>query len=873
MMELEQMFRDLELKYHELSDRNLERSSMRVAQEIRRLAKSERKLIPYLTGSFRAMVGSSQMLQPGQGRDLAIELISLLESEAAARNFQGDLPMEEYEATVQWMSSCAYDNLATCVASIEGFNSGEMHQCIHEGIQVCRRTGKLQCINCFREYASEVYAASDDLEMAIHFSKVGMEAEPSGAQDRRWCSARSLAELQLQQGDLVAAEQTMGKVLELVDTYHSPKSAAIISWNIQSHIALLFGRAEPPMPDFPPRGESPHKELRLEQLIALRETIAGQWDQAIERLMQSESLLRERKILSEVFRNRLQLLSVLKFCNRLEPMKRLAEELKQWAEPASDHLTLRFVERLLDPNVPAAPYPTLLPLNAGPFSTQPRRSPSTADNAKRSTDGEASVATGDASPDHQAIPDGDATPVNRLPPPAIASWLEKLPTLLQDDSAPLETLVEQHRQLLMKHPLPVETAIDAAWLLHCMALPLADHAEPASKWDWANRLAQTHLGDGACLSLLAFFGHQLQEQGFPTLPVDTLQSMFQTSLKLVPDGARSFFRAGLFFMGIGKTGEAERCLARAFRLSRDDHGVANTLAELYAGTERELDGLEVLDMCIRAGCADPATLLRAAQLAQMFNRHEEALLYLDRLESVTSGGILLGDVLRASSQLELERYEEAGDTIANCVDMAEQDDGEEGTGPNPQLLILMATAAAGTKSSSLVAEMISNLAQFPMSVFSEFPVGHTSMMFNRLWKVLSNQLPEHPMLPELETILFESCIVPPALFEVQRSVAAEKESDDLKYYAISLHQPLDDDWYLFRGCWSHQSEWVSYRVTWGVLALSEPQAVQIALANQSRCYPKAAEVESVQMLHDGITEYPGVIWQGQREGELPDDPQ
>lgn len=158
-MELEQMFGDLERKYHELSDRNLERSSMRVAQEMRRLAKSERKLIPYLTGTFRSMVGSSQMLQPGQGRDLAIELIALLESEDAARNFQGDLPMEEYEATVLWMSSCAYDNLATCVASIEGFNSGEMHQCIHEGIQVCRRTGKLQCINCFREYASEVYAA------------------------------------------------------------------------------------------------------------------------------------------------------------------------------------------------------------------------------------------------------------------------------------------------------------------------------------------------------------------------------------------------------------------------------------------------------------------------------------------------------------------------------------------------------------------------------------------------------------------------------------------------------------------------------------------------------------------------------------------
>jgi hypothetical protein len=43
-----------------------------------------------------------------------------------------------------------------------------MHGCISDGIQVCQRTGKLECVNCFREYAAEVYLAADDLPMALH---------------------------------------------------------------------------------------------------------------------------------------------------------------------------------------------------------------------------------------------------------------------------------------------------------------------------------------------------------------------------------------------------------------------------------------------------------------------------------------------------------------------------------------------------------------------------------------------------------------------------------------------------------------------------------------------------------------------------------
>ena len=106
------------------------------------------------------------------------------------------------------MTACAYDNLATHTAEIHGFNSEGMHQSISDGIEVCRRTGKLACITCFREYACDVHKAADDLDMALHFSRLGLSSgQENSPNDRRCISALNAGNILHLTGELEQAEE------------------------------------------------------------------------------------------------------------------------------------------------------------------------------------------------------------------------------------------------------------------------------------------------------------------------------------------------------------------------------------------------------------------------------------------------------------------------------------------------------------------------------------------------------------------------------------------------------------------------------------------------------------------------------------------
>ena len=70
------------------------RTAVNAGQETRRLARREHLLIPYLQGTFTVMNYSLELLDPSQQRDMALELISLLEDDARPRQFQPALPGE-----------------------------------------------------------------------------------------------------------------------------------------------------------------------------------------------------------------------------------------------------------------------------------------------------------------------------------------------------------------------------------------------------------------------------------------------------------------------------------------------------------------------------------------------------------------------------------------------------------------------------------------------------------------------------------------------------------------------------------------------------------------------------------------------------------
>ncbi|MCA9033444.1 MAG: hypothetical protein KDA66_21695, partial [Planctomycetaceae bacterium] len=141
---------------------------MRIAREATRTAKTHGLAIHYMRGLFDQMRFGHALLDPKPIREAAVELIALLNDEEQARRIQPDLDEGMYHWVCSWMSSCAYDNLAEATGMVSGYNSDGMHECIADGIQICRQTGKLECIQCFREYASDVYLASDDQEMVRH---------------------------------------------------------------------------------------------------------------------------------------------------------------------------------------------------------------------------------------------------------------------------------------------------------------------------------------------------------------------------------------------------------------------------------------------------------------------------------------------------------------------------------------------------------------------------------------------------------------------------------------------------------------------------------------------------------------------------------
>jgi hypothetical protein len=239
----DQRLAELFAEHDDLLERCLHRSAYRVAAEAQRLARSEQRLVPYLRASFHCMNAHQSLLDPEVGREQAVALIALLESPDRARLLQPDFPEAGYEETVAWMSACAYDNLATATALAQGYNSEGMHGCITDGLQVCRRTGKLQCLTCFREYATDVYTAADDLDLALHHARSGASQPPlRSSHDRRWVGAHDEARLLLLRGDLAAAEAVARNALTLGPLYHNPLAARLSTHNLLDSILLLAGR-------------------------------------------------------------------------------------------------------------------------------------------------------------------------------------------------------------------------------------------------------------------------------------------------------------------------------------------------------------------------------------------------------------------------------------------------------------------------------------------------------------------------------------------------------------------------------------------------------------------------------------------------------
>ncbi len=407
--DIDELLSQLNQREEENQQKCYRRSAVRIAQEIRRRAKAEQRLMPYMHACFRVMVNSSSLFDAAAGRDASVELIRLLESPDQARRIEPELGEAEYENAIHWMSSCAYDNLADNTAELFGYNSEGMHQCINDGIQVCRRTGKMQCISCFREYAAHVYCAADDMEMAVHFARQAVDNPNPASEGRRWASSHTLTRMLLRSGDLKAAIESIQRSWQLVNTYHSPLEAQHKTFELYSEITALMGQ-EPDQrlapAEVPPRDEYPYLHMIKDYVAAVRDCMSGNYDAAVERLTPWDTQLQSRQQLSNWFQTRLRVLCALRMAGDNKRLHALSQELELVARSARDYYTLRCLAQINDPDHPATPVPTLKPFNAGPLAQKPSASGVAADTtASAPAVAEAVVATEQVEPEGPDIPE------------------------------------------------------------------------------------------------------------------------------------------------------------------------------------------------------------------------------------------------------------------------------------------------------------------------------------------------------------------------------------------------------------------------------------------------------------------------------------
>jgi hypothetical protein len=477
---------------HQLREKSLNQSAYRLADDIRRTAKSQQKLIPFLSASFGIMNISQHLFDPAMGRDAALESIALLESPERARAFQGDYETRSYEHYVHWMSACSYDNLAIAIGRMNGYNSEGMQACIADGIAVCRRTGKLSCVTCFREYATEVFRAADDLAMAGHQARTN-SAKPveNPRNDRRWVGAFDETEIAMLLGQLERATECCRKTIELAPLYHTRSISDYKTATLLATILLVSGKASeidasvaalampgPNESPMTPPGENLEYDLLVAQTRALAASLSGDHDSAIDILTDWDRTLSIKSALSAWFEVRLRLIAAHRFAGRAQNIAALSRQLEQKAGAARDFLSLRRLKVMSEPGWISCPFPSVAPFKSGPFAAPSDKSAS-----------QSVAATGDGGPSAVAAP---ATPGDEQGPlfetiSAIGVAMHEELVASQQQSRPPQ-LSEIARRLIELGNGPVTHRRDAGALIFLASRMSFAFTDLLAIWEWAKAI-------------------------------------------------------------------------------------------------------------------------------------------------------------------------------------------------------------------------------------------------------------------------------------------------------------------------------------------------------------------------------------------------
>lgn len=832
-------------------------SSSQLYGELRRRAKAEQRAYPYVMGTFFQMDQAQYLLDFQKMRERAVELIALLEDEERLRQIQADFPVEHYEHLVYSMSACAYENLAEATGQLEGYNSEGMHACISDGIQICRRTGKLGCVGCFREYACDVYLAADDPEIAMHQCRLVTEnsGEWSDRGDRRWVASGKAAWLEALHGRFAAAIDLYRQALDFTNAESvSLKTEARLRTLFQLDSVLLAAGREPQLPDdpvsaeLPPVGECPLFDLYADWNTALQAVQQQNWNDASQRLTAWDQRLQKCGGTHLWFETRLRLIALKRLSGQQKQAEALARQLEQRARQAHDWLTLHRLDSLLSAAVPS-PLATISTETASAARGPAGAATAAAAVSSAATDTTAASATTEAD---DTEPADTATPLAAV----IDELRQRMNDLMQDPSE--DKFLAIRRDILAMDAGIATHYDDVASLIHMMLWLVGSGEDGEEVWKWANSLAAAHRNQGLVLSVLGALGdalrHSANSELAEKITAERTEQLFRRSLELDGSRARNHMRAGDHFLRENNAGEAERCFARAFRLDRTLPDVVERLADLYGDTDRPRDALHVLDLSLREGCTEPRVAFNAAMIAFRLKQFDATLTYLDRFETLGGENPAWVCYYRAVCHYELGHFQQALD----YMDAAEQ--AADGTGWHLEAIRGAARAQLGQTDAAL--EHIEYVLSTPLYEIDFLsPMGIASLL-ERLLSVATEVLQDQGLQEQLENRLLRSGLMPEWWFQARREGGDPVEG--IQLYRCVLIQPLDDAWQQDPERLDNEADWPAYGIEWGVLAASEEDAARMALNWQARLHHLPAELQDTLPGQDTYTDVPGVVWQSSR---------
>ncbi len=857
------------------------RSAIAAAHEVRAEARRHGRLLAYLRSALIMLEAARATLEVELGLEVAVEALALLENVHKARQFQPDLAEEEHSRMARALTCPAYALLARLVGLRDGYNSDGFHEVIDEAIEFCRQHDRSDQIVRFRQFARDEFLAAGDLEMSLQQARSVLSGPAAtGQADLRWPAAWHIAWILELNGQLSDAWGSAVEALRLAASHDNPLDARLQTWVLAEEVLWLAGEGgrfaarcteEGPVCDpaaFPAPGEYPAIELSCAQRDAVAACCMGEPRRALQILGAWDERLRQLNAWTPWLEVRLRQIAAAWLAGDSAQGAALAGPLETQAHRGRQWQILGRLRALREGTVPAAPVAFLARATCGPFAmpieerpVAGRRPPSAAaTSAPKSEQGSADL--------RAAVPGQFAARSSQLAPPSarpdadrtswadrVVQWKGRLRTAPEGP----ETLRGVVDELLSIRADQIGHADEAACLLDLadQAAPLAGRA--ADAWRWAEPLARQFPASADVLNLVADLGHaarmEAPESADRVAPVEQVERLFRRSLELDIERPRNFGRAGFFYRDIGRRSEAERCLARGFRLDRTDAAIALALAELYCDSDRLRDALAVLDISLREGAACPDVARHAGLLSLRLERYEASLRYWRRVEELAPGE-LWTHYYCAWAHLGLNQPGEA----LGALDEEERRFGW----PALHLEILRACAASALGNLTDLRRHLRHACHIRLADVDYLSLEGLLQLFGKLYEASHRLPPEAPERAGLESLMLAAGLAPDRFFLDQRRKNPPRGG--LGFYVFRLRQPLDQRWRTFEGCCAGQENWQAYVASWGVLASGVAEAEKTALDWQARCYALPAEVLDFTLQYEGCDDSPGVVWQGPREG-------